>query len=728
MKTIRTIAQREFLAYFTSPIAYVFLIAFLVVTQWLFWRSFFVMGQNNLRGFFSLMPWVFLFFIPAIAMGRWAEEKKDGTIEILFTLPLKKWGAVLGKFLATLGLLTTALFLTSPMVATLALLGHLDFGPIVGGYLGLLFMGGAYLAIGLWVSSLTENQIIAFIVAVVITFILLLCGEPIFTTGLPPLAASFFKYLGLNTHFDSIERGVIDTRDCLYYLSLIFLFLYFNGLALEEPQQKKKKERGALVLSLLIAIFTLNLLASRHVARLDLTAQKNYTLAPATKKILKNLNDVVTIKVYFTQDLPPALANLKRDVDDMLAEFRQYGGSRVKVEYFNPQANPVEEQKVQMMGIPPIELNVLHKDKQELAKIYLGMTLHFASKQEVLAVVQNTGNLEYRLDAAFVKITEPKTPLIGWWTPSPSPTGDDFSMAKERLESRYTLQTIDEKSLDQLDPKTMPVLFFVVPEKLSDNEKKAFADYLEKGGKAIVLVERVAVAMGEGLKPTPRPNPLEALLKKYGIEVKEDMVLDKSNAAATFTGGVVNFVVPYPFWVAIRPENFDKEQPMVSELTNLILPWASSLQLTNQTILFKTTPFGVATGAMHPDKALDPQTANSIMTLENSGVIPMGALADQKLVVVGNTQFLKNQFLQQFPDNGTFLENAIDVFSTGEALIGVRSKGIVNEPIALVSDTARGFIKIVNTFIGPLLLLMAGSVIWWRRKRRSAKLRLAFQT
>ena len=233
MSTLWTIAKREFKAYFISPIAYVYLVTFLVLVHWLFLRSFFLIGQANLRGFFDLMPWVYLIFVPAVAMGKWAEEKKMGTIELLFTMPIAQRDIVVGKFLAGLSLLATALLLTFPLPITVLLLGHTDLGPLLGGYLGLLFLGGAYLAAGLWVSALTENQIIAFILGVVVCFILFIIGEPIVTTGLSPLLISFLQYLGLGSHFESIGRGVIDSRDLIYYLSVIFFFLFLNLKSLE---------------------------------------------------------------------------------------------------------------------------------------------------------------------------------------------------------------------------------------------------------------------------------------------------------------------------------------------------------------------------------------------------------------------------------------------------------------------------------------------------------------
>lgn len=233
MKIIRTIAKKEFRAYFLSPIAYIYLITFLVLTHWLFLRGFFVIGQADLRAFFTLMPWVYLFFIPAVAMGKWSEERKQGTIELLFTLPIAEKEILLGKFLAGLGLIAAALLLTFPLPVTVAWLGKTDIGLLIGGYLGLFFLGGAYLAISLWISALTDNQIIAFILGVAACFGLFIVGEPLVTAGLPSPVVSVLQYLGLGSHFESIGRGVIDTRDVVYYLSVIFLFLFFNLKSLE---------------------------------------------------------------------------------------------------------------------------------------------------------------------------------------------------------------------------------------------------------------------------------------------------------------------------------------------------------------------------------------------------------------------------------------------------------------------------------------------------------------
>jgi ABC-2 type transport system permease protein len=228
MNNIAIIARREFKAYFLSPIAYVYLIVFLLVVNWFFFLGFFLLGHADMRPMFQMMPRIFLILAPAVAMGKWAEERKLGTLELLLTLPVKDCQVVVAKFLAGLALIASAVLLTLPAAFTVAGVGNLDWGPVVGGYLGTILLGGAYLSIGLFFSSLTENQIIAFILGVVGCFALYIIGSPYLTAIVGNPMAVIMQYLAMEGHFNSIARGVIDTRDIIYYLSVIGFFLYLN--------------------------------------------------------------------------------------------------------------------------------------------------------------------------------------------------------------------------------------------------------------------------------------------------------------------------------------------------------------------------------------------------------------------------------------------------------------------------------------------------------------------
>lgn len=239
MSQIAPVFKREFLGYFRSPVAYVFLIVFLMAAVGL---AFFVGGlfrnnQASLQSFFVFHPWLYLFLIPAAGMRLWAEERRGGTIELLFTLPLTTLDAVLGKFLAAWAFLVLGLVLTFPLAATVGWLGDPDWGVIVGGYLGSALMAGAYLAVCSLLSALTKNQVIAFVLGVVVCLVLVFLGWSVFNgllSGfLPPVAVDFVANLGFIPHFEAFSKGILDPRDFAYFGSVIALALALNVAVLE---------------------------------------------------------------------------------------------------------------------------------------------------------------------------------------------------------------------------------------------------------------------------------------------------------------------------------------------------------------------------------------------------------------------------------------------------------------------------------------------------------------
>lgn len=229
---ILAVTQKELRVYFNSPIAYIFVIALIALSFWIFFQSFFIIGQVEMRNYFSFLPWIFLFLIPALTMRIWAEEYKQGTIETLLTSSIPLPAIVIAKFKASALFLLFALILTFPLPFTLSLLGNLDWGAVIASYIGAYLLGCAFIALGLTVSAATNNQIVAFIIAVVVSFAFFILGDPIVTFAVPNFLVPVFSGLSLGTHFNSITRGVLDTKDIVYYLSFITFFLYLNYYAL----------------------------------------------------------------------------------------------------------------------------------------------------------------------------------------------------------------------------------------------------------------------------------------------------------------------------------------------------------------------------------------------------------------------------------------------------------------------------------------------------------------
>jgi ABC-2 type transport system permease protein len=237
-RAIRAIAKRELVAYFTSPVAYVFLVIFLLLTGFLTFTAgaFFERGEASLASFFAFHPWVYLVLVPAVGMRLWAEERRAGTLELLLTLPVAAWQAILGKFLASWAFLAIALALTFPVVVTVNVLGDPDNGQILAGYLGSLFLAGAYLAITCLTSAMTRNQVVAFILAVVLCLFLLLAGFSPVTDLLArwasPALVDTVAAFSVVTHFDTFQKGVIDGRDVLFFVSVIGFSLFATGVVL----------------------------------------------------------------------------------------------------------------------------------------------------------------------------------------------------------------------------------------------------------------------------------------------------------------------------------------------------------------------------------------------------------------------------------------------------------------------------------------------------------------
>ncbi|WP_043364307.1 ABC transporter permease [Belnapia sp. F-4-1] len=238
MRAALTVARRELAGYFATPVATVFIVIFLVLAGALTFTlgNFFGRGQADLVPFFSFIPWLFLFLVPALTMRLWAEERRLGTIELLLTLPLPQWAAVLGKFLAAWAFCGIALALTFPLWITVNILGSPDNGVILSGYVGCLLVAGAYLALGAAVSALTRNQVIAFVIAVALCFLFAAAGSPVVTEFLDtrlPVLAEIARNLSVADRFGGFTRGIIAARDLIWFASFIGFFLFVNAVVLD---------------------------------------------------------------------------------------------------------------------------------------------------------------------------------------------------------------------------------------------------------------------------------------------------------------------------------------------------------------------------------------------------------------------------------------------------------------------------------------------------------------
>lgn len=395
MKQTLAITRKELSAYFGSPMALIFVGAFLAVTLFaFFWvDTFFARGIADVRPMFRGMPVLMIFLVAALTMRQWSEEQRSGTLEVLLTLPVSKVQLVLGKFLAVMALVALALALTLFIPITVAFLGPLDWGPVFGGYLAALLMASAYTAIGLFVSSRTDNQLVALIVTVIISGFFYLVGSSGVTDFVPGALGDIFRALGAGSRFESIERGVVDLRDLLYYVSIAVIFLVLNVVSVDRKRWSKGAgtaayRRGIVMTSSLVIanLLLLNIwLFPLNGLRLDLTAQKDYSLSPTTKEMLGNLSEPLLIRAYVSDKTHPLLAPLKPQLADLLREYEIAGRGKVTAEVVDPTTNAdAEREATETYGIQPMPFQVAGRYESSVINAYFDVLVRYGDQSEVL--------------------------------------------------------------------------------------------------------------------------------------------------------------------------------------------------------------------------------------------------------------------------------------------------------------------------------------------------------
>jgi ABC-2 type transport system permease protein len=375
-------------------VGFIFLGAFLAVTLFVFFwvETFFARNIADVRPLFEWIPLLLIFLVAAITMRMWSEERRAGTLEFLLTLPVESHQLVLGKFFACLGLVVVALALTLFLPISVSLLGPLDWGPVVGGYLATIFLAAAYAAIGLFVSARSANQIVSLIVTAVVCGFFYLLGSDVLTGLFGNRAAEFLKLLGVGSRFDAITRGVIDLRDIYFYLSLVAVFLALNVFTLEWLRwsgnaTNTNHRRWGLVTALFAGNFlAANLwLAPVGWVRADMTQGNIYSISDATRGYLAQLREPMLIRGYFSAQTHPLLAPLVPRLRDLLEEYAVAGEGRVRVEFIDPQQHPeLEKEANEKFSINPVPFQFASKYQASVVNSYFNILIQYGDQHEVL--------------------------------------------------------------------------------------------------------------------------------------------------------------------------------------------------------------------------------------------------------------------------------------------------------------------------------------------------------
>ena len=391
---VSRIAGKELGLVFSSPIAYLFLAAFLGATLFVFFwgEAFFARNISDVRPMFESLPVLLIFLASALTMRMWSDERRTGTLELVVTVPANAVEFVLGKFVACWTLLLVALLLTVPLPVTVAMLGDLDWGPVFAGYVAAALLGAAYLSIGLMLSARTENQIVALILAVFGCGVFYLVGSPFLTELVSNQVADVLRGVGAGSRFESITRGVLDLRDLYFYASVMAVFLALNVYAVDahgwakDGNARRHGERR-LVLGLLAANFLVaNVwLSSVAFLRWDMTEGNQYSISEATRSYLRQLQEPLLLRGYFSAKTHPLLAPLVPQIQNLLTEYEVAGDGRVRLELLDPADNPEKEDEANTKyGIRPVPFQIADRYQASLVNSYFDVLVQYGDEYEVL--------------------------------------------------------------------------------------------------------------------------------------------------------------------------------------------------------------------------------------------------------------------------------------------------------------------------------------------------------
>lgn len=533
---------------------------------------------------------------------------------------------------------------------------------------------------------------------------------------------------------------------------------------------------GSNTLVFILVVFgivaAINFLSSRRFLRADLTDDKRYTISASTKDVIKRLDDVVTINAYFSRE-PERVKQIRRDVRDVLDEYRAFS-NKLQIDFIDPGEDEAEKNKLRFMGIPEVQMNVIEKDKAQVANVYMGLAVIYEDKKEILPVVQNTFALEYNLTSAILKVTRSEVKTVGFLSGHDELDIDDtqrFGDMRRELSKQYNVRKVTVNQGREIDKDVATLVVAGPKQEITDSEKYEIDQFIMRGGRAIFLVDAIQIPEGT-LQAQTLTTGLNDLLEHYGVKLGNNLVLDDASPGQlTYTQGYFTVRSDYPYFVRVLNQyrnlsgevarGLSDESIVTSQLESLTLNWASSLELLKKEdnaieaiALAKTTdrswtvqsPYDLAPNAQlkppssvrkshtvaaslsgvfksfYADKEIPSNETASSDELEGE-VQAESAISEDRttktesnttqIVVVGNSAFL------QFSggDALNFLFNTIDWLTLGDDLIHIRSHSVTERPLKEVSGSEKFFLRFVNILGVPLVVVAFGLIRYLLRRR-----------
>ncbi len=673
--------RKEIKTFLGSLIGYLVIVVFLLVTGlflWVFPGVYNIPdnGYATLEGLFLLAPWVYLFLGPAITMRSFADEKRSGTIEILFTHPVTDFQLVLAKFFAGLALVTFSLLPTLLWFLSVYLLGNpvgsIDVGATWGSFIGLFFLAAIYVAIGVFASSLTDNQIVSFIMAMGLSFGFYLGLDFIASSGVPYIFEQILSWFSINNHYLSISRGVVDLSDMVYFAGMALFFLYITGILLREGNLKLRKTKINLtifVFSLLIVFFV----STNFLFRADLTSDKRFSLSDVSKEIASDINEIIEIEFFLEGELEPGLQKLQREVFEKIAVLNVYSPKPIRLKIVDPyrlnNAQKREELQNQLIekGIKPINFNRKTDQGVSTRFIFPGAIIRSGEKEVAVNFLKNNPDfsyevnfnhsiesVEFELINAFQKLMRTKKTTVAFLEGH----GEfnryevlDFTnaLAADFNVKRVTTQTI------QAESSGIDILIVAGPDQpFSEKDKFIIDQFVMRGGKVVWLIDPVQVSLdslstGYQTFSFPRKINLDDLLFKYGVRLNYELLQDVDCAQLlvnTAPAGSQPQWVLYPWYYSPLLIPVDNH-PLSRNLNRIYTEFVSSVDTVSgnknlaKSVILTTSPY--ARNVKSPSSVSLENIKNPpARELFTKSFIPVGVLVEGEFTSVFENRMIEN--------------------------------------------------------------------------------------
>lgn len=669
-----TLYKKELATFFSSLTGYLSIAVFLVLTGLMLWvfnggYNIIDSGYADIKGLFDIGPFLYLFLIPAITMRMIAEEKRGGTMETLMTRPLSDWTIVWSKFLAAWTLVLISLLPTLVYYFSVYTLGYpaprnIDTGSVVGSYFGLLMLGGAFVSIGLFCSSLTKNQIVSFIMAAVLCFVMHMGFELLFDMDLFDADGNLFiKSLGLEDHYASISRGVVDSRDVVYFLGVIVIFVMATRMVLQsrmwkgwnlrkDARQGKRADRFSMkslvsffrwnrrrnlelshwleLVVVMIAVVGVNI-AGRHLyTRLDLTAEKRYSLSDETERFLKNIDETLLVRVYLKGEMPSEYRLLHDETREMLNQFRACN-KYITFEFVDPNDSEYSDDerkvifdKMASKGVYPKQEQWKEGSSVRNTILLPGAEISYKGRSTAISLLNpnrqdgdnslestiknSIQNLEYNFSSAIHTLTRVHKPKVGFLQGHGELSGAAIADIQQQMSEFYDIEfdtingqieSLTSHTLNKTDStyrfvNKCDILIIAKPTRpFSDQDLFILDQYIMYGGKVLWFVDAMNAEM-DSLSNQPQviatryPLGLDEMLFTYGVRINSDLLMDIYCQLVPMG----NRFWPWYYFPEIIPRS---THPIVNSLNPIKTEFVSSIDTIKndikKTILLTTSEF-----------------------------------------------------------------------------------------------------------------------------------------